>query len=547
MSTEKTLFGFTIGPIYEMMSNSQKTRELWFSSYFYSWYVKKLIAVLLKSNGNIQLHSPVAPDSMPVLKAGLFPDHIIGTSDMNEADTLNLLNSINNGIKETFVNIIKNLGIKHYIDSTKSPEEVERIFNDYLETSFIVRSEAGIEKKDIIGEMDILLDALERNRSFSLGKNNNTCFRCKLLPSTFKLHIADNEQTKEVSLCPFCYLKYRSNYCTEVLTEVGEMGPFRYRSIGEISAYELIELIGKKKFEDYISKKEEIDFEDKEFIKLIKEKDEKREVEDYHKYMAIVQADGDNLGKTASRIDNPIKLSETLFEFGIKATEITDKYRGAPIYLGGDDILSFMPTAFRAVNNITTVIDYINALSEEYIKKINELNAEGTISFGVNIFYFKSPLSMALCDARNQLNRIAKRQDGKNTLALLLTLHSGQQTGLLFKMGSTELNTFNNILKNMLAKNIDYPQGIHHNLSCYKKVITNLTNLDQLDNFRRNRFDKPVHKEHNGLDEIFNHLKEMLTDHSTSPIKPYSGEKAEVIFNRFISQLRFIKFLMGEK
>ena len=43
----KSYAGFTIGPIYDVMRHSKKTRELWFGSYFFSWYMEMLISKLI--------------------------------------------------------------------------------------------------------------------------------------------------------------------------------------------------------------------------------------------------------------------------------------------------------------------------------------------------------------------------------------------------------------------------------------------------------------------------------------------------------------------
>ena len=97
----------------------------------------------------------------------------------------------------------------------------------------------------------------------------------------------------------------------------------------------------------------------------------------------------------------------------------------------------------------------------------------GSISFGVNLFYYKSPLSLAVKEARDQLNYISKKIPGKDSLALLLTQHSGQKAGLKFRFFSPELELFNNILKNIRTGTAEFPHGIHHKLDLYKRVLIN--------------------------------------------------------------------------
>ena len=87
----------------------------------------------------------------------------------------------------------------------------------------------------------------------------------------------------------------------------------------------------------------------------------------YHKYFAIVQADGDDLGTLAGNVEQPSDLSRLLYDFSIEAYKLITKYRGEAIYIGGDDILAFMPLAFSDNDSngslIKTVFDFCSELS----------------------------------------------------------------------------------------------------------------------------------------------------------------------------------------
>ncbi len=560
----KSIFGFTTGPIYEMMSHSQKTRELWFSSFFFSWYVKKLYGGLSSAPG-IELLSPFYDTKNPPgnSKAGLFPDHVIGTFTGDVAAAYSLIETKIKSINKDFINIINVLGSGNYLPG-KSSADVEKIFTDYIQTSYVVLPADKLpEDKNIVEIIDTYLDALERNRSFTLGKNESTCYRCKSLPSIFSMlnneryldeklkgkgEIESKERATE-KVCPFCFLKYDCHNSSKVQNEIGVSGSFRYRSISEISADELIKKITPDDFNQYIKKWEEIEFDrnrpgGKEFRKLLPEKG--TEIQPYHKYMAIVQADGDNLGDTANKVKNPQELSQLLFEFGNIAHDITKEFHGEPIYVGGDDVLSFMPTAFSEGNDFFTVIDYIIKLSDAYKSNLKKNNLPGSISFGAHLFYYKSPLSIALKTAREQLNYVAKKIPGKDFLALLLTQHTGQKAGLQFQFNSAELEPFNKILKNMISGKAKYPHGIHHKLALYKTVLTNLSRVEQLDNFFTNRFNEEIHESFEGMEDIKELLKKMLTITISSGSKILNGASANDRLNEFLSRMRFIKFLIGE-
>jgi|GEM_PF-2544769 CRISPR-associated protein Cmr2 len=550
----KSVFGFTIGPIYEMMGHSQKTRELWFSSFFFSWYVKELYRKLSAENveGEKCFHflTPFIEDvdKLRKTKAGLFPDHIIAQSKKSADETYTLVKEKIELVNTEFINIIDAIDKEKYLPGKKR-EDVEKIFKDYIQTSFLVLPADKLpDDKKIVETIDTYLDALERNRSFSLGKNKSTCYRCKSLPSVFHHTINETlasgkQKQKDEQLCPFCFVKYWAHHSDAVcsVTDLTKERPFP--SVGEISACEL-----KNKYPLIFEKLKSGELEDLNRNDFKKDKNAKSDLMPYHKYMAIVQADGDRLGDTANKAKNPKELSKILFDFGKDAHDIIKKFHGEPIYIGGDDVLLFMPTAYYEGDNFFTVIDCLKELSNAYKCKMNEKNLPGSISFGVNLFYYKSPLSLAIKEAREQLNYFAKKIPGKDSLALLLTQHSGQKTALRFRICSHELDLFNTIMKNIRSGEAEFPHGIHHKLALYRKVLINLSRIEQIEHFFNNRFNEEIHESlfKKGLPELQKLLTDMLTVSTASGTVLLKGEEANKRLNEFLSMIRFIKFLIGE-
>ncbi|MEM5777460.1 MAG: type III-B CRISPR-associated protein Cas10/Cmr2 [Candidatus Aenigmatarchaeota archaeon] len=552
----KSVFGFTIGPIYELMSSSRKTRELWFSSFFFSWYVKRLIELLSSiENGSgtacFDFFIPLinSKTTQPQSKAGLFPDHIIGCSYKDKDETYNLIKSNIDKNNQFFISLIDNLGKSSYLCG-KSKTDVNNIFIDYINTNFIVLPADKVNKNKIVEEVDNYLDGLERNRSFTLKRNIDTCHRCKFLPSVFGIKDDFDKKRKSQHVCPFCFLKFKCHNSNEVSKETGQSINFRYPSTGEISAWELIKNINNNKLKKYLNDYDELFFEidteaGRKFSQLLPKN---IEIKPYHKYLAIVQVDGDNLGKTAKQVDDPKILSQLLFDFGLKAKDITVKYHGEPVYIGGDDILAFLPAAFKEdkEEDFKTVIDYVIELSEEYKSTLKKGNISGSLSAGIHLFYYKHPLAMALKNARRQLFDVAKKIPGKNSFSLLLTQHSGQCVNLQFKFDSDDLNEFNSLLKDFVSGKKAFPQGIHHKLGVYQRLITSINSRTQLNYFFENRFNEEIHNKLTGLEEIKNILIRRLNNPYLSGANLYTGEEALKILNRFLSELRFIKFLVGE-
>jgi hypothetical protein len=63
-----------------------------------------------------------------------------------------------------------------------------------------------------------------------------------------------------------------------------------------------------------------------------------------------------------------------------------------------------------------------------------------------------------------------------------------------------------------------------------------------------NHFNEDIHKEHkDDLQQVFGLLKEMLVYKTNGKLNVINGEHAGSLFDDFLSQLRFIKFLAGDK
>ena len=164
----------------------------------------------------------------------------------------------------------------------------------------------------------------------------------------------------------------------------------------------------------------------------------------YHKYICVVQADGDNVGGTVSHSqlgDGKVKeISEALLNYGKEAKEAINKYGGLTIYAGGEDLLFIAPVVGENGKNI---FDLLNDLDNKAFKGVKEavesckdengkdlLDKRGkplraSLSFGVSITYYKYPLYEALESARHLLFDKAKKVDGKNAVAVDWRKHSG--------------------------------------------------------------------------------------------------------------------------
>ena len=204
------------------------------------------------------------------------------------------------------------------------------------------------------------------------------------------------------------------------------------------------------------------DLADGKFIKKIKtieeianaqrEENPKIKEKSHHRYFCVVQADGDNVGKTVSHKDlndgEVLNISSELVKFGLSATLLIEDFGGLPIYAGGDDLLFIAPVIGKDGSHIFKLLDSIENIAFKGVQKAvgdlglkddagNEIRA--SLSFGVSISYYKYPLYEALESARNLLFGKAKNIQQKKAIAWSFRKHSGGNFDAVFSLYDEEL------------------------------------------------------------------------------------------------------------
>lgn len=191
--------------------------------------------------------------------------------------------------------------------------------------------------------------------------------------------------------------------------------------------------------------------------RLLKEK-----IYSYNKYICVVQADGDNIGKTVSHPDlqngKVSQISASLLAYAKEATDIIEDFGGMPIFAGGDDLLFIAPVVgidgssiFDLINNIDRSFSQVQkVVADCNLMDENNTPIAASMSYGVSISYHKFPLYEALGSARTLLFDKAKKQiKGKNGIAWNLQKHSGSTFAGMLSKGDVELyGAFLNVIEN---------------------------------------------------------------------------------------------------
>ena len=216
----------------------------------------------------------------------------------------------------------------------------------------------------------------------------------------------------------------------------------------------------------------------------------------HHRYFCVVQADGDNVGKTVSHKDlkdgEVLAISQKLVKFGLAATQLIEDFGGLPIYAGGDDLLFIAPVIGKDGSNIFNLLDVIEKDAFEGVHDVvgtlglkddKDNPIEASLSFGVSISYYKYPLYEALEAARNLLFDKAKKIEQKKAVAWRLRKHSGGTFDASFSLKDEKLKKqFGNLIATTTDN--DTVSAIAHKLrqeEALVDVVLASENQDRLD------------------------------------------------------------------
>ena len=259
----------------------------------------------------------------------------------------------------------------------------------------------------------------------------------------------------------------------------------------------------------------------------------------YHKYIAIVQADGDNMTdviKSLKTSEEFNQFSKKLFNHCLIAHKLIKEFGGQTIFAGGDDLLFFAPV----VNHDKTIFNLCDNITKEFNSLFE--GKKTTLSFGINITYHKYPLYEALENTRNLLFEKAKNTQ-KDNIAFSITKHSGQTfESVLHKGNKTVYESFLTLSSKIkTAEGIDnFLHSLHHKINTHKTTFHHIANdKEKLDNFFDNYFNEDEHKQY----------KDFFASLASFIFAVYQDSKIieDDKFKLIYATLRFVKFIKGDK
>ncbi len=552
----------TIGPIYNTINRARATSELWGASFFFSRQIMGRIIKALPKEVKDKIIIPHTEENESsdetLKKVGLYPDRLFIKGEHYEA-LENAINHVKDKIK-------KDLNTEQKNDCRDLDKFIENFFYFH-----IVQTDVPGEK-NAVKQLSQLLDGMEMH-------------------------------PKVLNPDELCLENFLLNIKKTKFHESIFHGKRPYPSIIEISVSKMIDEndIGAqaeldKLIDQFLNEDDDLK-KDTSLVEGILKKDRlKKYFKQPHKYIGIVQSDGDNVGKLLDKIyeidaSKVKEFSKALREFSTHAAYEIEKYGGQTVYAGGDDLLFFAPVLTHD-ENIFSLIKKLDKIFEEKILNNEQLTdvrskmeRKPSMSYGVAITYYKFPLNEAREMAYAMLRKAKKSGKTKNKVAYYWQKHSGQSFHDILKKDDDFYKKFIDLLNEVTGNNqktgnkkeddkqknnnSDNNSGkklmssfIHDLMEkqfLYKRIIDD---EQKLKNYFANAFDEPVHKTEEGkamkkiiidlLEASYATSKEIVNDQEDRSNQENNKscseqedklDKEELAIRKTYNALRFAKFL----
>lgn len=459
----------TIGPVYRTIANARKTRELWAASFLLSQFMRCLLEKLAEKN----FGEPLSPDISNLKEtkkwhgAGIWNDNCFFKIYQEHLDILKKeLPEIIAAAKEEIINLAlfdlekKGAGL---------PEsDLRKIIAQHFHCHAVLINRPASAEEPVLQQLSALSASVEMRDLYPTRHDDfvsATMFRGSAVKGLY--HLGFEERDK---IFTFYQNRFDSNETLRRMPSLLEIGLREFRSDED-----LYSKIAKIISDNAHKGDDETDDENQAIIDLLKPlKDERAQsiFKKRHKYVAIVQSDGDGVGRLISTQNNEDEIktiSKKLMQFSTDAVEKIVAFDGLPVYAGGDDLLFIAPLQNKEQQYLFDLLETIQAAF-----KAQGLPPQTSMSFGVSIFYYKYPLGEALENGRELLQNLAKKlafrskNDAtkleKNALAFRVMLHAGQSFAAVLRQEGKTWKRWKKLIKAKAGNDTAFISGVVHTL-----------------------------------------------------------------------------------
>lgn len=416
----------TIGPICKTLDKARSVKSFWTASYLFSWIMRELLERLPKEDrpeGSFEVLSPHR-DGKDVLgeiskKVGLFPDRLFAKGELEEKEFKRIKREIFGELAEKFKNAFQDEkdDIARKIDmesDQKRKRELEEIKSRYSNAA----SKGEDIRKYLENYLSISSITVELSSDCSILEQLNKYLDTQELFNKASIQTDEDYMELFIEAPNNPFLKaYSQDRAFPSTSEIAVSGWEQDPPKDENGEVEYTQLTSKPGFRNC------------------------------YKYLAVIKADGDGFGtyikelkvdeekeiKENGEKENELsRFTKSFFEFSVEvANELIQKTKAIPVYIGGDDLFLFAPVLEGNVEK--DVFNLIKEIDDLFIQK--EIGEGLSMSYGVSIFYYKSPMSEAIDIADSMLRKAKEEKEEKekkkDTVAISIQKHSGQKIEFL--------------------------------------------------------------------------------------------------------------------
>ena len=478
---------FQIGPVQEFILEARKTADFWAGSYLISNVMSETIKEAVKKGVQI-IYPSVNSSATPVLSvdAPNIPNRFVGLFDGNNADAV--ISDVEKATKKKIEDIsstilqeiLKNGNLNSYLkqildsfeiywialpisDETKFGEKYKKA-EAIFDARKAVRDFRQMEQEEgfkctVCGKrIPVLTNTADANDRKEINKEWST------LKKHFGYLIRENE-----ALCGTCcikrflYIALKEAKPYYPSTASIAQAPFLEKLFSGIDEAKLVDFYGKLQslnngeylppgsavprietaYRSKAGKLLDLDasiYYPEKYAKLPER--EGKEVKEYlddfyrvagtpHKYFAVVQFDGDHMGKHLRELttkDELSQFSKKVFEFSQSVKTDGEKdFNIKVVYAGGDEGVVFSP-----LQNLFKLTKFIRE------KFCNIVGNHITISVGVSICHWEDPLIDAIKVSRESLE-LAKK-NGRNSCGTTVIKRSGDRLSTVYSFTKENLD-----------------------------------------------------------------------------------------------------------
>lgn len=409
----KVYTAITIGPIGKTLAKARSVKSFWTASYLFSWIMRKLLEKLPKENFEILSPYRAGKDVLGEIskKVGLFPDRLFAKGELEEKEFKRIKREIFGELAEKFKNAFQDEkdDIARKIDmesDQKRKRELEEIKSRYSNAA----SKGEDIRKYLENYLSISSITVELSSDCNILEQLNSYLDTQELFNKASIQTDEDYMELFIEAPNNLFLKaYSQDRAFPSTSEIAVSGWEQDPPKDENGEVEYTQLTSKTGFRNC------------------------------YKYLAVIRADGDGFGTYIKNLnvnkENELtRFTKSFFEFSVEvANELIQKTKAIPVYIGGDDLFLFAPVLEGNVEK--DVFNLIKEIDDLFIQK--EIGEGLSMSYGVSIFYYKSPMSEAIDIADSMLRKAKEEKEEKekekkkDTVAISIQKHSGQKIEFL--------------------------------------------------------------------------------------------------------------------